>query len=96
MYDGTEYGAFGKSCHRYAWHKSSAWEYWIPGCLSTSTERFRKHFLMGRDRFDDIYNRAARSGEFHLHPLEPMYAERHPRQPIRPGRAQLHKVPPCA
>ena len=62
--------------------------------MSTSTERFRKHFRIGRDRFDDIYSRAARSGEFHLNPLEPMYAEFHQVQPIRPGRAQLDKVPP--
>ena len=89
MYTGTEYGAFGKSCRRHAWHKCTAWEFWIPRCLSTSTERFCKHFRIGQDRFDDIYSRAARSGEFHLHPLEPMYAELHQVQPIRPGRAQL-------
>ncbi len=62
--------------------------------MSSSTERFRKYCLIGRDRFDDIYRRAALSGEFHLHPLEPRYAELHPGRPIRPGRAQLDKVPP--
>ncbi len=62
--------------------------------MSTSTERFRKYFRIGRDRFDDIYSRATRSGEFHLHPLEPMYTEIHPHRPIRPGRAQLDKMPP--
>lgn len=94
MYEGPEWGAFGKSRRRHAWHKATAWEYWIPGCLSTSSERFRKYFRIGRDRFDEIYSRAARSGEFHLHPREPMYAELHPRRPFRPGRAQLDKVPP--
>jgi hypothetical protein len=38
MYEGPEWGAFDKSRRRDMWHKATAWEYWIPGCLSTSTE----------------------------------------------------------
>ena len=73
---------------------STAWEYWQPGCLSTSTDRFRKYFRIQRDSFEDIYSKAARSGKFHLNPLEPMYAELHPGGPVRHGNAQLRKVPP--
>ena len=89
-----EEGAEGQSRWRHRWWLSTAWEYWTPGCLSTSTERFRKYFRIGRDRFEDIYSKAARSGEFSLHPLEPMYGELHPGGPIRHGCAQVKKVPP--
>jgi len=89
-----EEGAEGHSRWRHRWWLSTAWEYWQPGCLSTSTDRFRKYFRIGRDRFEDIYSKAARSGEFALHPLEPMYGELHPGGPIRHGCAQVKKVPP--
>ncbi len=64
------------------------------GCLSNSTDRFRKFFRIGRDRFEDIYSKESRSGLFHLNPLEPMYAELHPAGPMRHGKAQLEKVSP--
>ncbi len=35
MYEGAEYGAFGKSRRRHAWHKATAWEYWTPGSRCT-------------------------------------------------------------
>ena len=93
-YAGPEHGAGGKSSRRHRWDLSSPWEYWKPGCLSTSTERFRKYFRMSRDRFDDIYSRAARSGKFKLNPAEPMFAELHAGGPWRLGRGQHDKVPP--
>ncbi len=62
------------------YYLSSAWDYWQPGCLSRSTDRFRKFFHMGRDRFEDIYSKAAHSDLFHLNPLDPMYVG-----PIFPG-----------
>ena len=45
-------------------------------------------------RFEDIYNKTARSGEFALHPLDPMYGELHPVGPIRHGCDQVKKVSP--
>ena len=93
-YAGPEHGAGGNSSRRHRWDLSSPWEYWKIGCLSTSTERFRKYFRMSRDRFDDIYSRAARSGQFKLNPAEPMFAELHTAGAWRLGRSQLHKVPP--
>ena len=66
----------------------------LSGCLSTSTDRFLKYFRIGHDRFEDIYSKAARSGEFVLNPLEPMYGELHPGGPIRHGCAQVKKMPP--
>ena len=93
-YTSAKQGPEGRSTRwRHRWYLSSAWEYWQPGCLSSSTDRFRKFFRIGRDRFEDIYSKAARSGLFHLNPLEPMYAELHPGGPMRHGKAQLDKVP---
>jgi hypothetical protein len=89
-----EEGAEGQSRWSHRWWLSTAWEYWQPGCLSTSTDRFRKYFRIGRDLFEDIYSNAARSGEFAMHPLEPMYGELHPGGPIRHGCAQVKKVSP--
>lgn len=94
-YTSAKQGPDGRSTRwRHRWYLSSAWEYWQPGCLSSSTDRFRKFFRIGRDRFEDIYSKAARSGLFHLNPLQPMYAELHPGGPMRHGKAQLDKVPP--
>jgi hypothetical protein len=41
MYEGPEWGAFGKSRRRHACHKATAWEYWIPG-THNYVERFLK------------------------------------------------------
>ena len=93
-YLSSQHGPSGSSHWKHRWYLSSAWEYWQPGVLSSSTDRFRKYFRIGRDRFEDIYSRVARSGKFHLNPLESMYQEPHPVGPIRHGRVQIHKVPP--
>ena len=94
MYLSSQHGPIGSSHWRHHWWMSSPLEYWQPVLLARSTDHFRKFFRIGRDRFDDIYGRAALSGKFHLHPLEPMYPELHPIGPQRHGRAQLHKVVP--
>ena len=94
MYVSAQHCPIGSSRRRHRWWLSSPWEYWQPGLLASSTDRFRKFFRIGRDRFDDIYRRAALRGKFHLHPHEPMYRELHPDGPLGHGRAQVHKVPP--
>ena len=94
-YTSSKEGPDGSSTFwRHRWYMSSVWKYWRPACLSTSTDRFHKYFRIGRDHFEDIYSKAARSGEFSLHPLESMYTEFHPDGPIRHGCAQVKKVPP--
>lgn len=95
-YLGAEFGASSASARRHAWEKSSLWEFWIPGCLSQSCERFRDYFRISRERFDMIYEAAAESGLFDLNPSEPLYANIHPEGPHRPGRHQDHKkIPLC-
>ena len=79
---------------RNRWYMSAVWEYWQPDCLSTSTDRFRKYFRIGRDRFEDIYSKTAHSVKFHLNPLEPMYPDLHPAGPMRHGNTQLRMVSP--
>ena len=69
-----KYGAGGKSKRLLDWKQSSLWHYWIEGCLSSSSTRFRKFFRITRWRFDEIYLAAADSGEFKLNPEEPFYA----------------------
>ncbi len=83
--------ADGQSHWRRRWWLSTSWQ---PVCLSTSTDRFHKYFRIGRDHFEDIYNKTDHSGEFTLHPLEPMYGELHPGGPIRHGCVQVKKVFP--
>jgi hypothetical protein len=88
-------GAGGNSYRRWQWNKSRAWEYWIPGCLSESSTRFRKYFRISRERFDMIYEAAARSGQFGLNPEDPMYSTVYP-GPTRPGRHQdFKRIPLC-
>ena len=84
-YLGAEFGANGASARRHAWQKSSLWEFWIPGCLSESSSRFRDYFRITRERFDLIYEAAADSGLFGLNPSEPLYSRIHPEGPDRPG-----------
>jgi len=66
-------GAGGNSYRRWQWNKSTAWEYWIPGCLSESSTRFRKYFRISRERFDMIYEagptRPGRHQDFKRIPL---------------------------
>jgi hypothetical protein len=73
-----KYGAGGKSKRLLDWKQSSLWHYWIEGCLSSSTTRFRKFFRITRWRYDEIYLAAADSGEFKLNPAEPLYAREFP------------------
>jgi hypothetical protein len=88
-------GAGGNSYRRWQWNKSTAWEYWIPGCLSESSTRFRKYFRISREHFDMIYEAAARSGHFGLNPEDPLYSTVYP-GPTRPGRHQHFKrIPLC-
>ena len=88
-------GAGGNSYRRWQWNKSTAWEYWIPGCLSESSTRFRKYFRISRERFDMIYEAAARSGQFGLNPEDPLYSTVYP-GPTRPGRHQdFKRIPLC-
>jgi hypothetical protein len=95
-YLGAEFGASGASARRHAWEKSSLWEFWIPGCLSQSCQRFRDYFRISRERFDMIYEAAAQSGLFGLNPSEPQYANIHPEGPHRPGHHQDDKkIPLC-
>jgi hypothetical protein len=76
------------------WTQSSLWQYWIEGCLSTSSTRFRKFFRITRSRFDEIYLAAADSGEFRLNPAEPLFARAFPEKPPGKHGAQLPKVIP--
>lgn len=95
-YLGAEFGASCASARRHAWEKSSLWEFWIPGCLSQSCQRFRDYFRISRERFDMIYEAAAQSGLFGLNPSEPQYANIHPEGPHRPGHHQDDKkIPLC-
>jgi len=89
-----KYGAGGKSKRLLDWKQSSLWHYWIEGCLSSSTTRFRKFFRITRWRFDEIYLAAADSGEFKLNPAEPLYARAFPETPPGKHVAQLPKVIP--
>ncbi len=59
-----KYGADGKSKHRLDWKQSSLWDYWIEGCLSNSSTRFRKFFRITLSHFDEIYQTAARQSGF--------------------------------
>jgi hypothetical protein len=94
-YQGPAWGTGGNSSRRWEWNKSTAWEYWIPGCLSESSTRFRKYFRVSRERFDMIYEAAATSGQFGLNPEDPMYSKVYPGPP-RPGRHQdFKKIPLC-
>jgi hypothetical protein len=87
------FGAGGNISRRWEWNKSTAWEYWIPGCLSESSTRFRKYFRMSRERFDMIYEDAATSGQCCLNAEDPMYSTVYPSLP-RPGRHQdFKKIP---
>jgi len=91
-----QFGASGASARRHTWQKSNPWEFWIPGCRSESTTSFRDFFRITRERFDLIYEEAADSGLFGLHPSEPLYSRIHPEGPERPGRHQDHKkIPLC-
>ena len=89
-----KYGAGGKSKRLLDWKQSSLWHYWIEGCLSSSSTRFRKFFRITRWRFDEIYLAAADSGEFKLNPAEPFYARAFPETPPGKHGAQLPKVIP--
>ena len=95
-YLGAQFGANGASARRHAWQKSSLWEFWIPGCLSESSSRFRDYFRITRERFDLIYEAAAESGLFGLNPSETLNSRIHPEGPDRPGRHQDDKkIPLC-
>ena len=90
----AKYGAGGASKRRLDWKQSSVWHYWIEGCLSDSSTRFRKYFRVTRTRFDEIYQAAADSGEFRLNPAEPLFYRAFPERPAGKAGAQLPKVCP--
>jgi hypothetical protein len=91
-YLGDVFGANGASTRFF-----SLWEFWIPGCLSESSSRFRDYFLITRERFDLIYEAAAESGLFDLNPSESLYSHIHPEGPDRPDRHQDDKkIPLCS
>jgi hypothetical protein len=95
-YLGPSWGAGGNSARRHDWYKSTVWEYWIPGCLAECSWRFLKYFRISRQRFDMIYDAAALSELFGVHPDELMYSEVHAEGPGRPGKHQDHKrIPLC-
>jgi hypothetical protein len=93
---GPIWGDDGNSALRHDWYKSTEWEYWIPGCLTEYCLRFHKYFRILSQRFDMIYEAAALSGLFGVHPDEAMYSEVHAEGPGRPGKHQDHKrIPLC-
>ena len=47
---------------------------------------------MSRDRFDDIYSKETRSGQFKMNPAEVMFAELHGGDSMCLGRDQHDKV----
>ena len=55
--------------------------YWIEGCLTNSSTRFRKFFRLTRASFDEIYEAAALSGLFVLNRVESLYAKVCPSPP---------------
>ena len=98
----AKYGAGGASKRRLDWKQSSVWHYWIEGCLSDSSTRFRKYFRVTRTRFDEIYQAAADSGEFRLNPGEPLFdrfsrkARRQGGRPTAKGLSSLYENRCCS
>lgn len=87
----AKYGAGGASKRQLDWKQLSVWHYWIEGCLSDSSTRFRKYFRVTRTRFDEIYQAAADSGEFRLNPAEPLFYRAFPERPAGKAGAQLQR-----
>jgi hypothetical protein len=87
-YLGPIWGTVGNSARRHDWYKSTVWEYWIPGWLTEYSLWFHKYFLISRQRFDMIYDTAAISGLFGVHPDESMYSEVHVEGPGCPGPSE--------
>ncbi len=95
-YLGPSWGADGNNTRRHDWYKSTVWDHWIPGCLPEYSLRFHKYFRISRQRFDMIYEAAALSGLFGVHPDEPKSSEIHSEGPGLPVKHQDHKrIPLC-